>query len=173
MELIEIGKTGKPFGTEGLLRCFIEARYLPDFLASDVLFVRLHGQAVPFFIVEATGNEESVQVRIEEIDDREAAQILTGKEIFLRPADILLEQGAGLETPKQEYEGWIGFRLKDLTEGDIGTIKSFMELPQQLFALVDYQEKEIMIPFQEQLILDLDLSTKTVLMDLPEGLLSL
>lgn len=173
MELIEIGKVGKPFGTEGLLRCFINARYLADFLESEVFFVRLTGQAVPFFIEGVEGDGESLLVQVEEMDDREEALKLSGKELYLRMEDLISDDRKTETASQQQYERWVGFRLKDQTLGELGQIESFIELPQQLLAILHYEGKEVMIPFQEKLILEINPSDKTVLMDLPEGLLEL
>lgn len=172
MELIEIGKMSKPYGTEGLLRCFIQEAYLEDFLASEFLFVKLNGQAVPFFMEAAEGDTNGIQVQIEEIEDREAALKLAGKVIYLRSEDIEDKQGSGAAADAP-YAYWLGFRLKDVTLGEIGPIKSFEELPQQVLAVVDYRGRAVMVPFQEALILEENPSDKTILMDLPEGLLEL
>jgi len=172
MELIEIGKMGKPYGTEGLLRCFIADPYLADFLDSEFLFVKLNGQAVPFFIEGAEGDGNGIHLQMEDIEDREAASDLAGKIIYLRREDM----GEPPEvTPSDDkiYTQWLGYHLKDLTLGDIGPIESFEELPQQILAVVSYRGGEVMIPSQEQLILENNPADKTILMDLPAGLLEL
>jgi 16S rRNA processing protein RimM len=172
MELIEIGKMGKPFGTEGLLRCFIEAVYQKTFLSSTFLFVKLNGQAVPFFIEGAERDGQVIEVRIEEIEDREAAGVLAGKTIYLRRED-LEEISLPTSVDRKAYEQWLGFRLKDVSLGDIGSITAFEELPQQILAVVEYRGQSVMIPFQEALITEKNPSDQTIIMDLPEGLLDL
>lgn len=172
MELIEIGKTGKPFGTEGLLRCFIEEVYQDTFLSTAFLFVKLNGQAVPFFIESVEEEAKALELKIEEVDDREAALALAGKSIYLRAEDV-----KGLELPtnidRKAYEQWLGYHLKDVNLGDIGPITALEELPQQILAVVEYRGQSVMIPFQEALIVEKNPSDQTITMDLPEGLLEL
>lgn len=172
MELIAIGKMGKPYGTAGALRCFIDSVYATVFQSTEFVFLKLGGQPVPFFIVAVEGDAQALEVQIEGLDNREAAQQLAGKVIYLRPEDI----GPDLPSPTPEqglYAAWIGFRLKDQTLGDIGPITAFETLPQQVLAIVDYQGRSMMIPFQESLIIAKDAERQTILMDLPEGLLDL
>jgi 16S rRNA processing protein RimM len=46
-------------------------------------------------------------------------------------------------------------------------------MPQQEIAVVVYQNKEVLIPLNEKLIVSIDEDKKVILMDLPEGLLTL
>ena len=172
MELIAIGKLGKPYGTAGALRCFIDPVYGAVFQSAEFVFLKLDGHAVPFFIVAVQGDTQALEVQIEGVDNREAAQQLAGKAMYLRPEDI----GQNLVNPAPDqglYADWIGCHLKDQSLGDIGPITAFETLPQQVLAIVDYQGRPIMIPFQESLIIDMDLAQQTIVMDLPEGLLDL
>ena len=172
MKLVEIGKFGKTFGIDGQLRCQIEDAYLDDFLQSEALFVKINGHPVPYF-PEAIEEDKELSVRIEEIASREEAQVLSGKIIFLRAEDLHSIVPDDLGSQLSQYQRWLGFTIIDENQGEISKIKDFVELPQQLLAVLDYQEKEVLIPFQTELILDLDESAQTILMDLPEGLLDL
>lgn len=172
MELIEIGKISKPFGTEGLLRCFIQDVFLEDFLNGDFLFIKRHGQAIPYFMEKTELESPGILVQLEEIKDREAALAFAGKPVYLRPEDIR-ERQKETTTDPGEYEKWIAYKVEDLTLGVIGPIQSFLEMPQQVLAVITYQGREVLVPFQEQLIVDSNRADKTIVMDLPAGLLEL
>jgi len=172
MELIAIGKMGKPYGTAGALRCFIDSAYATVFQSTEFVFLKLGGQPVPFFMVAVEGDAQAMEVQIEGLNSREDAQQLAGKIIYLRPEDIGPEL-LSLSPDQGVYADWIGFRLQDQTLGDIGPITAFETLPQQVLAVVDYNGRSVMIPFQESLITDKDVAHQTIQMDLPEGLLDL
>lgn len=63
--------------------------------------------------------------------------------------------------------------LVDQNAGEIGHITEVLEMPQQEMAAVQYQGREVLIPLNEQFIIEVDHATQKVLMDLPEGLLNL
>jgi 16S rRNA processing protein RimM len=172
MDLIQIGKFTKTFGTEGYLRCKIENQYLDDFLATKVLFARLAGQAVPFFI-ENLEEEPELHVQVDELTNRESALQLAGKAIFLRPEDCQNPEAVAKDALIQQFDRWEGFLIIDQDLGEIAVIEAFVELPQQVLAVVNYQGKEIMIPFAPEIILDINENEKSLLMDLPGGILDL
>lgn len=174
MELIQIGKFNKTFGTEGFLRCKIEDAYLEEFLKARFIFVKLGGQPVPFFPERIEKNPE-LQVQLDELTNRESAQQLAGKAVFLRPEDFKSQStsSANPDLIVQQYDRWKGFTIVDQELGEVASIEDFMELPQQILAVINYRDKEVLIPFTPEIILDIDESAKTLLMDLPSGLLDL
>jgi len=66
---------------------------------------------------------------------------------------------------------WIGFRVIDGKNGDLGTIEDVMQTGSQWLAKVIYQNTEVLIPLIDQTIESLDIKTKTINMNLPDGLL--
>ena len=70
----------------------------------------------------------------------------------------------------QMYEG---FTIIDKNLGEIGTIESVVEFPQQDMAFVTYKEKEVMIPLNDSIVTQIDEDKKELIVDLPEGLLEL
>lgn len=168
IEIIPIGRTNKTHGTDGTMRITIDPAYERDFLAAKVVFLNVSGQATPFFVESRPGNETEF-IKLEEVDSREAARSLTNLTLSLRREDI---RAAG-PSPLPQAALLIGYQIEDHTEGRIGEVADVMELPQQLMAVVNYQDREILIPLTEALILDIDPKRRRILMDLPTGLLGL
>lgn len=164
----EIGQTGKAFGTEGALKVKVEARFLDDFLEAPVVFLKLMGKPVPFFL-EYIHNESPLIVKLEEVDSRETALGLAGKSLLLRREDI---DEAALQ-PVFDLSALEGFRIIDQALGEVGVIEEVIELPQQMMAVLQYEEREVLIPLSDQLILNVDAEEQRITMDLPEGLLDL
>ena len=71
------------------------------------------------------------------------------------------------------YKKYVNFEIHDKILGKIGIIEEIIEYPQQEMAAIKFQEKEVLIPLNEQLILTIDAENKVIEMDLPDGLLEL
>ncbi|MCO6487954.1 MAG: 16S rRNA processing protein RimM [Phaeodactylibacter sp.] len=167
-EYVPIGRAGKAFGTEGALKFRVEEPFLDDFLDAPVIFLELLGNPVPFFI-EYIRNESPLIVKLEEVDSRESALELAGKALLLREEDVARES---LERPF-DLSALEGFLVVDRKAGEVGRIEEVIELPQQMMAIVPYEAREVLIPLNDQLILEVDVEARRISMDLPEGLLEL
>lgn len=168
--LVNIGYTKKPHGLKGELKVQIDDLYLDDFLDAETVFLELKGKKLPFFIENVReGNE--VLVKFEDVDSKEAADALSGKEIFLRESDIVPLDEKGIE--EDNYIQYIGYQIQDSELGLIGEIEDIIEYPQQMMAAVTYQDRAVLIPLNEAFIKEVQKGTKILLMELPEGLLDL
>lgn len=173
IELVPIGRTNKTHGVDGTLRITVKDVFLDDFVAAEVVFLEVGGQAAPFFIEDRWGGDP-LYLKLEEVDSREDARPLTNKVLSLRQEDISTTGNEEKEViDPSSYARWIGYTLKDETLGEIGRIEEIIELPQQFLAGLIYKDQEVMIPLHPELILQLSHKDKTVLMNLPEGLLDL
>jgi 16S rRNA processing protein RimM len=170
---IAIGHTNKTFGTDGEIKVFVKDRFLEDFADSSFIFLEIKGNKVPFF-VESLRFTNVLLVKVEDVDSPEAAIELTGKEIFLREEDMASARKRKKERgPDQFYERYIGFMIKDATQGEVGRIQEIIELPQQVLAVVTYRERELLVPLNDAFIKKAEEGNQTLLMALPEGLLDL
>lgn len=168
--LISIGYTKKPHGLKGELKVQIEEVFVDDFLEADTIFLEMKGKKVPFFIENAReGNE--ILVKLEEVDSRETADTLSGKEIFLREEDIDLTEDE--EETEEDFSEYIGFEIQDIALGPIGIIEEIIEYPQHSVAVISYQNREVLIPMNRVFIRDIQPDKKILIMELPQGLLEL
>ena len=164
-KLVQIGQIKKPFGVKGDLRIRLEEAFEESFAQATVLFVKEKGNPVPYFIESVTDNK-SWLLKLEDIDSPEQAKALSNQEIFLRAADVQHVE-AKLDATLE------GFFLEDVEIGKIGTILEIVEYPQQLIAIVGYNNKEVLIPLTEKLLVEIRPDEQVLLMELPEGLLDL
>jgi len=169
---VNIGYTKKAHGLAGELKMHIEAAFLEDFLKNERIFLDVKGTKVPYFIANVRGTHDLI-VELEEVDNRDVAFALQSREIFLREQDLLSDQEREIETEDNRlmYERLVGYLLMDKTLGDIGPIAEVLEMPQQEMAFLSYKNQEVLVPLNEQLIVEIDDTAQRVLMDLPEGLL--
>lgn len=162
-----IGYTKKLYGIKGGIRVQIEDDYYAAFENSTVLFLNIDGRKIPFFVQNII-DSPPLRILFEDHLDRASAQALTGKEIFL-PSD----QISTTTSNSSDLTALEGFILEDSNKGTLGTIKELQEYPQQIMAVIDYEEKEILIPLHEHLIDRIEPDSQTIFVSLPDGILEL
>jgi 16S rRNA processing protein RimM len=164
MELIKIGKVLKTHGYKGHLKIFIDEFYMSDFEKINAIFIN----QLPYFIISKDINSDSQAIiLVEDIDSKEKAHPLQGKDIFAKDDDLteILDE--------EPYNDLVGFVISDKNSGIIGEIAQIMELPHQFLAQVFREKKEILIPMNEDFIIHIDENKKTVEMQLPNGFLEI
>lgn len=123
------------------------------------------GSYIPYFINQCKpNNDKEYVIHIEEIDKVEAAKKLVTKQVYV---DENILAGYAKQSPLL----WIGFKVTDKHQGEIGYIADVMQTGSQWLGKIMYRDTEVLIPLIEQTIEALDLKTKTIKVDLPEGLL--
>lgn len=131
------------------------------------LFIELQRESyIPYFIEEqkAVSNEE-VLLLLDETNTVEQARALSGKSVYLE------EEVYSRLKPKAISAGMIGFRIVDKALGLLGTVDDLYETPGQVLATIRYQGKEVIIPLVDATITGIDAATRTIHVQLPEGLL--
>lgn len=172
-QYVIIGRTRKAHGLAGELKISIEDRYLEDFMKNERIFLDVRGVKIPYFIANVRGGGEMI-LKLEEVDDRDAAIALQAREVLLREQDILPEHAREFEVEAEEemeYAHLAGYLMVDETIGEIGTIDEVLEMPQQEMAFLKYKGREVLVPLNQQFIRSVDEQKQQVLMNLPDGLL--
>ncbi len=172
---IHIGRTKKAHGTEGELKVHLFEEFTEDFLNTEFVFLDIDGGKVPFAVenIRFTG---SPLVHFEDIDSSDEAVKYTAKQMYLQLADVLKTEERSIPQDLNDtsrYRRYTGYKIVDLTEGEIGKIEEVIEMPQQEMAQVTFRGKELLIPLHDTLIEDIDAKGSMIVMDLPEGLLEL
>jgi 16S rRNA processing protein RimM len=164
---IQIGQILKPLGTTGELKIEVQDNFFDDFVESDHIFIKINGHFVPYFI-ENIRETNHLLIKLEEIDDPESAGTFTLKEVFMREQNITSKS----YKDQKSKEGWIGFTIYD-KEQIVGIIDDIEIFPQQIMASVNINKKMVLIPLVEELITTVDENQKKLIMDLPDGILTI
>jgi 16S rRNA processing protein RimM len=168
-EFFLLGKTLKSHGTSGDLRVMVADR-LREYIQPGVyIFLDLDGSKVPFRISDTDDNQHLI-ITLEEVSSKQVSDKLTGIDIWLPREQV---NARHLRSPANLKEKWIEYAILDeLTKLSYKILRT-EEYPQQLMAIVEIGDKEILIPLHEQLITSIDHGQKIIYMKLPEGLLGL
>jgi 16S rRNA processing protein RimM len=167
-EAFYIGYITKTKGLKGELQLFFEFD-APDLLDFDVVFADMSGKMVPFFVSSyKLHNNSTGNFYFDDIDHIDKAQPLLKKKIYLP-----LTKMPDRSEEEFHYNDLKGFLVSDEHYGELGEILEVNEYPQQFVATVSYKDTEILFPLNEDMIIEIDEELKTLLVELPDGLLDI
>ena len=166
-----IGSTKRPHGLKGELKLYVEEKYVEDLMNAEILMIDIKGRPTPFFIEDIRfGN--NIIAKFEDVNTPEAAMSIANKEISLRESDLIPDDEREIEIETMPYEHCIGYTI--VNEGEtLGIIDNIVEYPQQEMAILNYKNKEVLVPLNQHFIKKVDDKNKVIEMVLPEGLLDL
>ena len=164
-EVYKIGRLGKAHGVKGEVSFQFDDDIF-DRVDADYLVLDIDGILVPFFMEEYRFRNDSVcLVKFCDIDTQQRAQELTGCDVYFPRA--LAEDSE--EQPSLSM--LVGFDIVDASSGNaVGRIASIEDSTVNiLFELEDGS----LIPANDELIENIDGTSHTITMHLPEGILDL
>jgi 16S rRNA processing protein RimM len=131
------------------------------------VMINIDGILVPFFIVSWQSlSDKEIILKFRDIETKEKAEKLKDKEIYLPRTEINTNIRSGTDDLS-------GYQVIDVRIGILGKSEGIMEIPGNELLKVKYRKREILLPIQEGLILEIDSKKKLIKVDLPEGLLEI
>lgn len=172
-ECYYLGYTSKVHGKQGELIIKLDVDFPEEYKKLESVLIQLNqkdNSLIPFFITNTQlQNNQSIKVKIDDIDTVDQAKLLVGKEVYL-PLNTLPK----LTGNKFYYHEVIGFKMIDTKLGDIGTLTIILDYPTQaIFGITNPQGKEILIPIIDEVIVTVDRDNKTITINPPDGLVEL
>ena len=164
-----LGKIVKKYSFKGELLVKLDTDDPQQFIEMESVFVEQHNNLIPFFIEHSSLHKsELLRVKFEEVTSEADANALLGAALYL-PLEALPK----LTGNQFYYHEIIGFKVTDTVFGEVGIITSVNDSTAQSLFEIDRNGKEILIPINDQFILKVDRSKKTIHLDVPEGLIEL
>lgn len=135
---------------------------------AQYLVLRMDGILVPFFMEEYRFRSDSMAlIKFVDIDDADQAQELVGADVYF-PFELVPE-----DDPEDfRWSYFTGFRVLN-GESELGTITHVEDSTSNVLFYIDHDGDELLVPAVEDFIRDIDHSTRTITMQLPDGLLDL
>ena len=160
MKLKPIGYFSKSHGLKGHLILFTEL----DFKGKlEVLFIEQSGSQAPYFIEEFKPFNNGFLVKLEGVNDINAATVLKNKEVLAEEKYTIKEKGF-------EYEG---FTLIDEIKGEVGVIEGLEGNSANPLLKVIARKKEILLPYSDEFIIKAVKTKKQLFYRAPEGLIDM
>lgn len=169
-DVYPIGRMGKAHGLKGDIN-FMFTDDAWDRAESDHIICEVDGILVPFFIEEYRFRSDTTAImKLEDIDSLEAVQMLVNSPVYLEK-----KYQEELEEDEVSLHYFIGFKMIDGDNGkEIGTIIDIDDKTDNWLFIVEQADGgEVMIPAHEEFIAEIRQEEKTMVMDLPLGLLDL
>lgn len=171
--LLPVGRIVKSYGTEGEVMIAFQEGVTDLLKRNEPVWLFYDGLPVPFYIqsLQGKGPRKAI-VRLEDIDTLADAEEAAGKEVWLDPTDypelsetdthILTEDGLTLED-------LVGFALLDQDGRSAGTIADIQDYSGNI--CLELSGSGALVPFHNDLIIDIDIENKTLAISISEGLL--
>lgn len=134
----------------------------------ESVFVEIDGIPIPFFINSLRQKtEESSIVKFDDVDDIQSADNLVGYKLML-PLDLIPEDD------DIELKDLVGYTITSTSGQTVGIIEDYEEFNlNSIYYIKTPEGKEVIIPATDDLIVEFDVDKKTLLMEIPEGLIDL
>ena len=160
-ELVLFGTISKPFSFRGQLIVYSNF----NSISSKTVFVKIDDSYVPFKLVNSSSYKKNLfKFNLFEINDEEKAKNLVNKEIYIKKDELAKNEDS--------LDFLINFNLYN-KKVFLGPVISIMSRIGQDLIVVNYKNKNVLIPFAEQLITNIDKEEQILEMDLPNGLLQI
>ncbi len=165
-EYIEIGYIPDAHGIHGQVKIRMEVQDINDYKNLKSVFLAKKGAQPTSFSIEKISFKNSNEgiLAIKGIETREDAEALIGSTLFISENQL-----PKLEEGRFYYFEVIGFRIKDNKMGELGTIEDILEMPGNDIIVMNYQNKEVLIPIV--FVGEVDKPNRILNVELPEGLI--
>ncbi|MFS0716910.1 ribosome maturation factor RimM [Arthrobacter phoenicis] len=162
---LQVARIGKPHGIRGEVTVQVLTDAPGDRFVPGTQFVVEPASAGPLTVESARWNKDILLLAFEEVETRNDAEALRGAKLFIETEEL----------DEDDDEGWYEHELigLDVRVGDevVGTVSALHTMPvQDLLVVKDRAGKEILIPFVEQIVPEVNVAEKYVLVTPPAGL---
>lgn len=166
---IYIGQIAKLHGYKGGVSLFLDVTHPEEYMDTESFFIEIDGILTPFFVESfKLKNKGFAAVKFQGIDTEQEAKSLLKKKVFI-PETELRELD---ESNFYDHEV-IGYEVEDVVKGEIGKVTAIADLKQNPLLVIEFKDKEILLPIFEGLIVKVDRKLKRLKVKAPDGLIDL
>jgi len=170
-ECLLVGTFTKTHGVKGEL-VFRKNSDLLERYEKGVVFIDIDGGLVPFFLTKKgyqNRNHESARLQFTDIDCEAKAKRFITCDIYILTEDapeLFQEEDMNLNL-------FVGFKFMDEKYGDLGLIEDIIDYNGNIVIQLTIKGQEVLIPFAEENIVEIDAEAKSLYMETPEGLIDM
>lgn len=164
----KVGFFKKTHGVSGELVLEYEPQFEYSVENADRFFVEIEGLLVPFFVLDEGfrfKTENSAIITFDGVETEKYAKRMVGSSVFLFKNEII-------EMPDEQSESQFeNYLLVDETLGNIGIIEQVDNYSGNIVITVNHRGQELLVPFNEDFLIETDKKNKILKLRLPEGLI--
>ncbi len=163
--LVPIGKVTRAHGIRGALKVFAYGETLDRMRVGERLFAKESGARRQLTLASLRAQNRVWIVEFEEIESRDQAESLTGREIFIESERLP-------DLPEGEFYQFqlIGLSVETREGRPLGTLSAILETGSNDVYVVESGGREVLIPAIEEVVREVDLQNGKIVVELPEGL---
>ncbi len=163
---LQVARIGKPHGIRGEVTVQVLTDAPSERFVAGTEFVVEPASAGPLTIRSARWNKDILLLGFEEVADRNAAEVIRGAKLFIETEEL---------DDEDDDEGWYEHELVGLEarvgSQVVGTIAALTTLPvQDLLTVKTPDGKEILIPFVDEIVPEVNVEDGYILVTPPAGL---
>jgi 16S rRNA processing protein RimM len=164
-----LGKIVKKYSFKGEVLAKLDTDEPELYENLDAIFLELRHNLVPFFVEHSQLHKsELLRIKFEDVDTEADADAIMKSGLYL-PLDLLPK----LEGNKFYFHEVIGFTIEDKNFGEVGIIKAINDSTAQALFEIDRHGTEVLIPMNDEFIVEVNRDKKTIFVETPEGLIDL
>lgn len=164
-----LGKIVKPFSFKGEVLIKLDTDEPESYEKIDAVFIEVKDNLIPFFVEQSKLHKSDLlRVKFEDIDDENDVNSLLKCDLYL-PLTALPK----LDDDQFYFHEVIGFDVVDSIKGLVGTIKYINDNTAQTLIVIENENKEVLIPMNDDIIDSVNKSGKKICITAPEGLIDL
>jgi 16S rRNA processing protein RimM len=164
----KIGWIVKPHGLKGEVTAMLEEDAPEDFSSMESIFLEENNRLVPYFIQAVSGQGKKTFIKFEDIDSVEQAEKISKQSVYIQKS-LRPKAGRG-EFYNDEV---MDFEVHDEAIGLLGKIQEVMQAGPNRLLVVEYNQKEVLIPVNGPFIKQVNKTKRRITVELPEGFLDI
>jgi 16S rRNA processing protein RimM len=162
---LQVARIGKPHGIRGEVTVQVLTDAPADRFVPGTDFVVEPASAGPLTVESARWNKDILLLAFEGIETRNQAETLRGAKLFIETEEL----------DEDDDEGWYEHELVGLEarvgSRVVGKVAALHTMPvQDLLVVEDADGKEILVPFVEQIVPEVNVAGGFILLTPPDGL---
>lgn len=167
-DLFTFGYISKAKGLKGEVQLKSEVGNTEEYQQTESVFLEIKGMPIPFFVLSfrLQPGKKTAVLLLEDVDSVEKARELTGTR-------VLLPVSARKKSSPSPFAELEGYQVTDRFHGPLGPIRKIEQYPGHSVAVLNYRDREVMIPLNEAFIEKTDKQNGILFVTLPEGLLEI
>ncbi len=162
----KIGYFKKTHGVQGQLVLEYEIQFETAIEECNRLFAEIDGLLVPFFMAEngfRFKGADSAIVTLDDVNTEKYAKRLVGAAVYLLKSEVEIDTEFEINNLK-------GFFVIDETLGELGKVEFVDDYSGNIVLTIDYKGSELLVPFNEDFLVEFNEEEKILKLDLPSGL---
>lgn len=168
-ELILLGRIKKVHGYEGAVLISLEDRFAEELPEMEWVFIEIDGKPVPFLVSSLAENASgNILLKFEGYESPDLMTEFTGCRLFIE------QENMEHENELSPYLILEGYKIFGSDKKLLGIVRKVMSLPMQYMLVLENDEKEeILIPLNEDWLLEINREQQSIYMDLPDGIIQI